>query len=113
MAALSGFHLPKTILIAGGSDKWDPFLRLEDSFSGLKFAVLIGATRETLAKKCEQAGVGFVYADTMSQAVKIASEQAMSWDTVLLSPGCASFGLFRDYLDRAEQFREAIKKLPE
>lgn len=113
MAALSGFYLLKTILIAGGSDKWDPFLHLEDSFSGLKFAVLIGATREILAKKCELAGVDFIFADTMSQAVKIASEQAMPWDTVLLSPGCASFGLFRDYLDRAEQFREAIKKLPE
>lgn len=31
----------------------------------------------------------------------------------MLSPGCASFGLFRDYLDRATQFRDITKKLPE
>ncbi len=49
----------------------------------------------------------------MDEAVQYAHQHARKGDSVLLSPGCASFGMFRDYLDRAEQFREAIKKLPE
>lgn len=45
----------------------------------------------------------------MTDAVKAASEGAKKGETVLLSPGCASFGLFRDYLDRANKFREAVE----
>jgi UDP-N-acetylmuramoylalanine--D-glutamate ligase len=47
----------------------------------------------------------------MDEAVRLSAEIAKSWDTILLSPGCASFGMFRDYLDRAEKFREAVAKI--
>ena len=46
----------------------------------------------------------------MDAAVQSAIHQATKGDTVLLSPGCASFGMFKDYLDRAHQFRDAVKK---
>ena len=47
----------------------------------------------------------------MQEAVTLASRVAKDGDTVLLSPGCASFGMFRNYLDRAEQFRGAFEKI--
>jgi UDP-N-acetylmuramoylalanine--D-glutamate ligase len=47
----------------------------------------------------------------MNDAVKKAYKFAESWDTILLSPGCASFWLFRDYLDRADKFREAVDEI--
>lgn len=48
----------------------------------------------------------------MDEAVTAASEGAKKGDTVLLSPGCASFGLFKDYLDRANKFKEAVGRIP-
>lgn len=47
----------------------------------------------------------------MDDAVRNAFVKASPGDTILLSPGCASFGMFRDYLDRAEKFREAVESL--
>jgi len=77
----------------------------------VKYAELIGATREKLGEVCKKAGVDFHYAESMDEAVRDASIKASPGDTILLSPGCASFGMFRDYLDRAEKFREAVDGL--
>ena len=112
-AALTAFPKGSTILIAWWSDKWDTFEWLEDSLRGIKYAVLIGATRDILAEKCKLSGVTHMLALDMDDAVGRAYAQAVSDDTVLLSPGCASFWLFRDYLDRAEKFRSAIAKISE
>ena len=106
-AALTAFDHTHTILIAWWSDKGDTFDGLEKSLAWLKYAVLIGATRESLSVKCEVAWVPWSFASSMKNAVKIARDHGATWDTILLSPWCASFGMFRDYLDRAEQFREA------
>jgi UDP-N-acetylmuramoylalanine--D-glutamate ligase len=70
--------------------------------------VLIGKTRELIAEKCRLALVPFTFADSMQDAVRQAQKQSYIWDTILLSPGCASFWMFTNYLDRAYQFREAI-----
>ena len=47
----------------------------------------------------------------MSEAVKIAYNIAIGGDNVLLSPACASFDLFKDYEDRGQQFKAAVRKL--
>ena len=107
-AGLGAFPHEMTILIAGWYDKGDPFDDIEKDLVGVKYAVLIGQTRELLAEKCRLANVPFVFAESMQEAVALARHHAKRWDTILLSPGCASFGMFRDYLDRAEKFREAI-----
>jgi UDP-N-acetylmuramoylalanine--D-glutamate ligase len=49
--------------------------------------------------------------ESMREAVMTATAAAIPGDTILLSPGCASFGLFRDEFDRGEQFREAVAAL--
>ncbi len=113
IAALSSFSHSTMILIAWWSDKWDHFEGLESSLSGIKFIVLMGATREILAKKCRLAWVDFAFAEGMVEAVELSFSHAKSGDSIVLSPGCASFGLFRDYLDRAHQFRDAVKKIPD
>ncbi|MFZ4461113.1 MAG: hypothetical protein ACOYN2_00790 [Patescibacteria group bacterium] len=77
----------------------------------MKFVIAIGATREAFATLAENAGVPHVFAESMQEAVAIAHAKATLGDTVLLSPGCASFGMFKDYLDRANQFKQAIYDL--
>ncbi len=48
----------------------------------------------------------------MREAVEWLYSEGSTNDILMLSPGCASFGLFKDYLDRANQFRDCIKNLP-
>lgn len=111
IAALGSFAPQKVILIAGGSDKGDRFENLGPVFNEkVKHAELIGATREILGRICEAHDVPYHYSDSMGEAVRLSHVKANKGDAVLLSPGCASFGMFRDYLDRAEKFREAVKK---
>lgn len=112
-AALGAFGNEKNILlIAGGSDKGDSFVHLENIFSRrVKHVACIGATKKhfsDLAKKCE---INFLETDNLDKAIKWLYDQARSGDIVMLSPGCASFGLFKDYLDRANKFRDAVEKL--
>jgi UDP-N-acetylmuramoylalanine--D-glutamate ligase len=51
--------------------------------------------------------------DRMEEAVRIAAAAAKPADIVVLSPGCASFGLFRNEFDRGQQFRDAVQQLQE
>jgi UDP-N-acetylmuramoylalanine--D-glutamate ligase len=53
----------------------------------------------------------FEVVDTMRKAVELASRSAEPGDVVLLSPGAASFGLFKNEFDRGEQFRKAVEAL--
>jgi len=110
-AALESFS-QKVILIAGGSDKGDPFLGMGEVFDRrVKHMELIGQTKEILGAIAAEARVPFHYSLSMEEAVEGAFKQAQEGDVVVLSPGCASFGMFKDYLDRAEKFREAVKHL--
>ena len=79
--------------------------------SVVKHAELIGATREKFAILCEKNSIEYDLSDSMDEAVKNCFKKAKKGDTILLSPGCASFGMFKDYLDRATKFREAIERL--
>jgi UDP-N-acetylmuramoylalanine--D-glutamate ligase len=112
VAALSSFPSRNVIWIGGGSDKGDTFEGLENIlWKIVKYAVLIWATRDILAAKCISANVPYIYAESMHEAVYSAVSVGTAGDTVLLSPGCASFGMFRDYLDRAQQFRDAVERV--
>ena len=113
--ALSGSPLA---LILGGSDKGIDFSELA---AGLKecpdiaCVALIGATAGRLREALESAGVGFPLRDhaTMEGAFEDCRGAVPSGGAVLLSPACASFGLFRNYKERGERFLELVRSLPE
>lgn len=112
-AALGSYGNEKNILlIAGGSDKGDSFAHLEAIFAKrVKKVACIGATKTHFANLAKKTRIEYLETDFLSEAVKWLYNGATSGDVLLLSPGCASFGLFRDYLDRAHQFREVVAEL--
>lgn len=111
-AGLSAYAIKNIILIAGGHDKGDIFTGLVPDFAAkVRQAICIGATAPAFMAVARTAGVPSIEATSMSSAVELALGVAHPGDTILLSPGCASFGMFRNYLDRAEQFRAAFFKL--
>ena len=99
------------VLIAGGRDKDSDFSMLADHVQGrVHQVVLIGEAADRI-----EASLGSVVpvtrASSMEDAVKVASKSANSGDTVLLSPGCASFDMFDNYSHRGEVFQEAVQAL--
>lgn len=102
----------RTILILGGKDKGNDYSEIADlvkeKCSGLIF---LGADNSKLHNFF--AGYGLPTADvkSMQECVKVASQMAHEGETVLLSPCCASFDLFKSYEDRGEQFKAEVIKL--
>jgi len=112
IAALRAFDEPKVIIL-GGSSKGADFTELghELSVHDVK-AVLIGGEAYRIAEACEIAG----YYDfeimndfNMDDLIARAQELSKPGGVVLLSPACASFGLFKNYADRGEQFSTAVR----
>lgn len=116
IAAMRAFDGPK-IIILGGSSKGADFdeLAATASRSNVKQAILIGDEADRIELSLAEAGVPSVNkgSDTTMQAVvQLAADIASVGDTVILSPACASFDMFRDYKDRGEQFITAVNDLP-
>ena len=110
IAALRSFPLYKIILIAGGTDKNLNFKNLaEEILKGVKSLILLPGTATEKLKK--ELAPGQVEVKSMKEAVKTARKNAKKNDIILLSPGCASFGLFQHEFDRGEQFKKWLKKL--
>jgi len=105
----------KVILISGGADKNLKFARFARTINRKvkKIILLPGTATPLIEKELEKYAPGLdkAKADSMDKAVKIAYKSARSGDAVLLSPGCASFGLFKNEFDRGDQFNSAVKKL--
>ncbi len=103
------------ILLAGGSDKGLDFTALADAMLGAKAIVLFdGRVPTPLAAMLAARGyAGAVIGPVagMDDAVSQAVARAVPGDTVLLSPGAASFGVFQNEFDRGDQFRAAVAQL--
>jgi UDP-N-acetylmuramoylalanine--D-glutamate ligase len=110
LAAVEGFSGP-LVLIAGGDGKNQDFAPLAAAFRGkVHHAVLIGRDAPKIAAALR--GVCALSAEaTMESAVRRACAVARAGDTVLLSPACASFDMFRDYQQRGAAFAAAVKGL--
>ncbi len=104
-----------TCLIGGGYDKDSEFTEWIKSFDGkVKLLVLIGQTREKIAADAEKCGfTDYVFADGLREAVDICYEKAENGDAVLLSPACASWGMFPNYEVRGKMFKEMVNALEE
>jgi len=98
-------------LIAGGDGKGQDFSPLrEPALRFVKGAFLIGADAERIAEALNEQ-VPCTISGTLQAAVQSAAAQAQSGDMVLLSPACASFDQFRDYVQRAEVFVSEVEEL--
>ncbi|MGN1267261.1 MAG: UDP-N-acetylmuramoyl-L-alanine--D-glutamate ligase [Dorea sp.] len=114
-AAIKGIQAMnrKTVLIGGGYDKNSVYTEWIESFEGkVKQLILIGATKEKIAADAEKCGFhDYVFADTFEEAVLLAAKTAKPGEAVLLSPACASWGMFPNYEVRGEKFKEIVNSL--
>ena len=108
--ALSSFPLKRIILIAGGADKNLNFSNFAKQVKKVKQLILFKGTASSKIKR-KLKKQEYKQVNSMKQAVKQAQNKAKKGDIVLLSPGCASFGLFKHEFDRGEQFVKEVKKL--
>ena len=104
-----------TLLIGGGYDKQSEYDEWIESFGGkVKLLVLIGQTREKIAACARAHGFeNLGLCDTFEEAIDTGYRTAVSGDAVLLSPACASWGMFKNYEERGRIFKEYVRALKE
>lgn len=115
IAALRAFEQPKVIIL-GGSSKGADFTELayEIAKSDIRCIVLMGEEADAIAEALETAHVAtycLMREASMRETVARAEEVAEPGDVVILSPACASFGMFKNYKDRGNQFIAAVEEL--
>ena len=102
----------KIVLIAGGDGKGQDFSPLREAVrKHARSVVLIGRDADKIAAVLGDTGVPLCYAGDMEAAVRAAAAVAQTGDVVLLSPACASFDMYRSYVQRAEVFVAAVHEL--
>ena len=100
------------ILIAGGDGKGQDFAPLAPAVKHhVRAVMLIGRDGPAIRAALADTGVTLTDCWTLEQAVQRAAEIASEGDTVLLSPACASFDMFKDYAHRAQVFADAVHEL--
>ena len=116
-AAIQGIRamVKPTVLIGGGYDKQSSYDEWIEAFDGkVKCLVLIGQTRDKIAECARAHGLrNIILADTFEEAFAVCVEQAESGDAVLLSPACASWGMFPNYEVRGRLFKDMVNRLEE
>ena len=102
----------KVVLIAGGDGKGQDFAPLVPAVkTNARAVVLIGRDAALIEKILLPTEIPLYHAVDLPEAVNIATKLAQAGDAVLLSPACASFDMFKNYVHRAEVFVEAVKQL--
>ena len=113
-AAIKGIQAMNrpTVLIAGGFDKEANYEEWIRSFGDkVKKLVLVGETKEKIANQAKKLGFEeIILTDTFEEAVKMGIGETESGDALLLSPACASWGMFNNYEERGERFKELVQE---
>ena len=102
-----------TILIGGGYDKDSHYDEWIEAFDGkVKHLVLLGATKNKI-KECaiKQGFEHITLVDDLQEAVTVSRQYARPGDAVLLSPACASWGMYKDFEERGDHFKKIISNL--
>lgn len=104
-----------TLLIGGGYDKESSYDEWIESFDGkVRYLVLLGQTAEKIELCAKKHGFeNTVIVKGLEEAVKFCHEHAASGDAVLLSPACASWGMFENYEQRGDMFKAYVRALKE
>ena len=117
IAGLRAFE-EKVILIAGGYDKQIPFDELgEEITKHVKCLVLMGATAQKIRSAVERSDgydpelLPIRQADDLANAVVLAAQAAAEGDTVVLSPACAAFDQFKNFMERGNAFKSIVNRL--
>lgn len=117
LAGLRAFD-EKVILIAGGYDKHIPFEPLAyEGYPYIKHLILVGHTRDKIKavfdKLKEEKGIdiNITIANTFEESIQMAKNIAEKGDIVTLSPACASFDLFPNFMERGNKFKEIVNSL--
>ena len=117
IAALEAFEKPKVIIV-GGSYKGATYDELAEkiAMSNVREVIIIGDEAPKIEASIAAPGKGIMYKNlglsvSMSDIVKEAQSVAQPGDVVILSPSCASFDMFKSYVDRGEQFIRAVQSL--
>jgi UDP-N-acetylmuramoylalanine--D-glutamate ligase len=111
MAALDALPGP-IVLIAGGYDKKLPFEGLAQKMVGrVRTLIVVGETGPKIASLVRGTGPEIFEAKGFEEAVRSAVSAAREGETVLLSPACASFGMFRNFVERGRRFKELVATL--
>lgn len=119
IAAMHAFKQPK-IMILGGADKRIPFDDLVKSLltTKIRHVITIGQTGPAISGLLKRYDTnGSIPVTTLDEntempvIVQTAAKAAQKGDVILLSTACASFGMFKDYKDRGDQFNQAVKAL--
>lgn len=109
--ALAAYPAP-LIWIAGGVDKGNDYTQLYPSVQRhVKLLICLGKDNAKLKAAFGGMIPEIVETQDIKEAVRLAQAAGQAGDVVLLSPACASFDLFKNYEDRGEQFKEAVKEL--
>ena len=104
-----------TIVIGGGYDKDSVYDEWIESFGDkVKYLILLGQTKEKIATCAKEHGfTNVILTESLEEAVKASYEHAKPGEAVLLSPACASWGMFPNYEIRGRMFKELVHKLKE
>ena len=102
-----------TLLIGGGYDKNSSYEEWINAFDGkVRYLVLLGQTKEKIAEAAKRCGFEHVImTESLEEAVAFCAEHANPGDAVLLSPACASWGMFPNYEVRGKRFKELVYQL--
>lgn len=108
-----GSMVKPTYLIGGGYDKQSEYDEWIESFGGkVRKLVLLGQTREKIADCAKKHGfTDYIFVDDLQQAVDYCAEHAKEGEAVLLSPACASWGMFPNYEVRGKMFKDMVNAL--
>ncbi|NMR33471.1 UDP-N-acetylmuramoyl-L-alanine--D-glutamate ligase [Chryseobacterium aquaticum] len=108
--ALESMKAP-TVWIVGGQDKGNDYSEIEDLVKRkVKAIVCLGIDNQKIIDFFKEKKEFIYDTSSMAEAIEISKSLAKKGDTVLLSPCCASFDLFKSYEDRGRQFKEQVLK---
>lgn len=114
-AAIKGIQAMNrpTLLIGGGYDKNSEYEEWIEAFNGkVRYLVLLGQTKEKIAKAARNLGfVDIIMVESLEEAVATCAKLAEPGNAVLLSPACASWGMFKNYEERGDKFRDFVNAL--